>query len=382
MAVAAALVAGCSGSSSHPRTAASPSATVSPSSAAPAAGATVWLCRPGRRPDPCLADLSATAVLADGSSHPEVLPGTTKHDVDCFYVYPTVSLESTSNADLRIQQAQIDVAKAQAARFSSVCDVWAPMYRQRTVSGLFNLAEAAPDSLANRIAAASVQSAWRDYLAHHNDGRPVIFIGHSQGAAMLIRLLHSDIDPNAALRRQMLLALLLGGNPRVAKGRRTGGSFRHIPTCAHPGETGCVIAYSSFPSRPPFAAFFGRVGLGVSALSGERANRALQVMCVNPARVGGGVAPLHPYFPTQMVGSGVDTPWTTYPRRYTASCRSGRGASWLQVTPTHISGDDRPRLSETLGRMWGYHVVDVNIALGDLVADVAAAIRTWRTAHS
>ena len=45
-----------------------------------------------------------------------------------------------------------------------------------------------------------VLSAWQGYLADHNDGRPIVFIGHSQGAAMLIRLLQSQVDPNSALR--------------------------------------------------------------------------------------------------------------------------------------------------------------------------------------
>jgi predicted esterase len=31
-------------------------------------------------------------------------------------------------------------------------------------------------------------------MAHDNHGRPIIFIGHSQGAAMLIRLLQNKID--------------------------------------------------------------------------------------------------------------------------------------------------------------------------------------------
>ena len=30
-------------------------------------------------------------------------------------------------------------------------------------------------------------------------------------------------------------------------------------------------------------------------------------------------------------------------------------------------------VTETLGPAWGYHVNDINLALGDLVSDVAAA---------
>ncbi len=154
---------------------------------------------------------------------------------DCFYVYPTVSAQRKDNANLKIQPAEIAVAIAQASRFSQVCRVWAPMYRQRTGAslqqGLGN------DPAADQVAYDSLLSDWEDYLAHDNDGRPVIFIGHSQGAAMLIRLLRSQIDPHPALRKQMVSALILGGNVQVPKGKTVGGSFKHIPTCDSPQAT-------------------------------------------------------------------------------------------------------------------------------------------------
>jgi hypothetical protein len=97
-----------------------------------------------------------------------------------------------------------------------------------------------------------------DYLAHDNHGRPVTFIGHSQGAAMLIRLLHNVIDPSARLRHLMVSAIILGGNVQVASGETLGGTFSHISTCTSATQVGCVIAYSrslrtraSDPSRPP-----------------------------------------------------------------------------------------------------------------------------------
>lgn len=344
---------------------------------APMSGRTVWLCRPGQQPDPCVSDLSATAVTATGAHVAVPAPATHDQGADCFYVYPTVSMEKGRNADLRVQAAERTVAFAQASRFSSVCRVWAPMYRQRTVSDLFNLADARRDSTANQVAFASLRSAWREYVASDNHGRPVVLIGHSQGAAMLIRLIAADIDNDAQLRQRIALAIVLGGNLTVDDGKSTGGSFQHVPLCTHPAEARCVVAYSSFPSEPPAAAFFGRPGQGVSTLSGEAPTPGVQVACVNPARIGGGPVPLHAYLPTALVHSGVLTPWTTYPDRYTSVCRHRDGATWLQVTPTHIRNDVRPLLPQQLGALWGFHTVDVNLALGDLVDDVAAAVRTW-----
>lgn len=375
IAAAVVAVAACSGGGHRAAEQRTPTPASASSSSSPAPAVrdrTVWLCRPGADPDPCATDLTTTAVTADGKQHAQPAPPAYTGTLDCFYVYPTVSRESGANADLRVQQAEIDVAVAQAARFSTVCNVWAPMYRQRTVQDLYNLADDAPRSAANALALASVRAAWRDYLAHDNAGHRVVFIGHSQGAAMLIRLLRADVDPSPTLRARASLALLLGGNVTVRSGQLVGGSFQHLPLCSHPGEAGCVIAYSSFPSQPPAASLFGRPGFGVSYLAGETSTVGLSVACVNPAAIAGGKAALHPYLPASAAHADVPTPWVAYPGRYRAQCRSGGGATWLQVTPTGGAADRRPKVTEELGPLWGFHIVDVNLALGDLVADVGA----------
>ena len=66
----------------------------------------------------------------------------------------------------------------------------------------------------------------------------------------------------------------------------------------------------------------------------------------------------------------VLTPWVTFPGLYTAQCRQSGGASWLQVTATAVTSDPRPTVSASLGPLWGYHLDDVNLALGNLVTDV------------
>src|SRR5580704_7798787 len=66
---------------------------------------TVWLCRPGGTPDPCAGALTTTVETADGSTS-IASSVSSSPDVDCFYVYPTVSPESTANADLTVQPAE------------------------------------------------------------------------------------------------------------------------------------------------------------------------------------------------------------------------------------------------------------------------------------
>ncbi len=335
---------------------------------------TVWLCEPGQVADPCAYSTTTTSVSANGTtsvSTPAASP--TAHRYDCFYVYPTVSTEPANNADLTIQPAEIGAAAAQASQFSRVCNVWAPMYRQATAGTLRSGAATRPGVIA--IAYGSLLSAWKDYLAHDNDRRPIVFIGHSQGAAMLIRLLRSQVDPSPSLRKRMVSAIILGGNVQVPVGRDVGGSFKNIPTCGSVSQTGCVVAYSSFGSPPPESAFFGRPGQGVSLQSGQTTKRGQQVACVNPATFSfqpGGLQPLFLRVTSRVRHVTVTTPWVSYPGLYTAQCQQSGGASWLQVTATPGSADPRPTVSAALGPLWGYHLADMNLALGNLVGDVGS----------
>src|SRR5262249_33439727 len=148
---------------------------------------------------------------------------------DCFYVYPTVSTEPTNNADLTVQPEEVAAAVAQASLFSQVCRIWAPMYRQPTLAPL--LTGPAGNPARNTVAFQSLLAGWVDYLAHFNDGRPVIFLGHSQGAAMLIRLLSSRIDPEPSLRDRVVSAIIAGGNVVVPTGQLVGSTFHHLPLC-------------------------------------------------------------------------------------------------------------------------------------------------------
>jgi hypothetical protein len=391
-AIAAVGLAACSAQSDGASSSGPPSPTVSstsaqsphdePTATAGAAGRTVWLCRPGHRPDPCVGDLTTTVMGADGGRATETQPVPATTGADCFYAYPTVSGESGANADLRIQAAERQVALVQAARFSAVCDVWAPVYRQRTLSDLFNLTDGAPDSTAHQIAYDSLRAGWHSFLAAHDPRRPIVLIGHSQGASMLIRLLRNDVDHDPSVRRQLAVTLLLGGNLAVAQGQPIGGDFQHIPLCTKPRQSGCVIAFSSFPKQPPTGAFFGRPGSGVSLLSGDVRSKGLQVACVNPVSPGSRAAlGLHPYFPSRLAGSGASTQWTAYPGHATAQCRSAGGATWLQVSPTPAGRKAAALLHERLGALWGFHDIDVNLALGDLVTDVAASVDGWHQRH-
>jgi hypothetical protein len=348
-----------------------------PSTVTKAAATTTWLCRPGQAGDPCLYPEDATSEPADGTTTVVPSEPATNSPFDCFYIYPTVTETApTSNTTTAVTPAIEAAAVAQASRFSRVCNVWAPTYRQRTSASLAG--GLGSDPTADSISYRSLLAGWRDYLAHDNDGRPIVFIGHSQGAANLIRLLRSQVDNDPALRSRMVSAIILGGNVQVPIGKTEGGTFGHIPACTRAGETGCVIAYSSFSSPPPADSLFGRPGQGVSLQSGQTTTQGQEVVCTNPAALGSSAtAPLTPYFVASEKSAGE--PWVTYPDLYTGACETARGASWLQID-AH-AGDSRPVVTPTLGPTWGLHLDDVNLALGNLVDDVAAQESAYAAHH-
>jgi hypothetical protein len=358
--------------------------------ATPASAGTgiVWLCRPGLTPDPCQSDRAATVVQASGArSLVRPLASASASRFDCFYVYGTVSVQHSANSNLTVQPGETNAAIAEASRFSQVCQVYAPMYRQVTFPEIEAALAGASLGAADQIAYQSILAGFEDYLVHYNRGRPVILIGHSQGASMLILLMQHLVDDNPALRSRLVLAIMPGGNVEVRTGALTGGSFAHIPLCSKPGQAGCVIAYSSFPGVPP-GTLFGRPGKGVSALSGQTATSGLRVACVNPAAIGGGSAKLDPFFPylpglpaqrasIVLPAPEAGTSWFEFPGQYQASCQHADGATWLQVTKAAGPSDHRPLVKRLLGPDWGYHQDDINLALGNLVADVAAAEASW-----
>jgi Protein of unknown function (DUF3089) len=352
----AVLAAGCGGGQKATTT----TATTTTSAAAPAKSGTVWLCFPGKAPDPCSSSLATTEIHADGSKTVVTPKAPASPPIDCFYVYPTVSNENRGNSDLQIQLAQTFVAQLQASRFSQVCRVYAPMYRQITNRGL-TTPSLHPNYL---LTYRSVRSAWQDYLAHYNHGRGVVLIGHSQGAYVLKALTKRLIDPSPAQRRLLVSEILLGGQVLAANGPADTGDFKHVPACASAAATGCVIAYSSFDRVPPAHARFGRV-----------ASTTTHVLCVNPADPGSSanlpVTALLPTLALNFLGGqaapDVSTPWVAYPGFYSAQCKRSGTASWLQIDHKSVPGDTRPVVKPMFGAGWGLHGTDVNIALANLV---------------
>jgi len=345
--------------------------TSTPSPTGPAtadAAGIVWLCMPAAAADPCAGSQGLTVIDAAGKQTAQPAPPDTNPPVDCFYVYPTTSRQKTVNADLSIDPEEVGVAVAQAAPFSQVCNVFAPTYPQATIEAL-NSGQI--DSTVIETAYEGVRAAFADYLANYNHGRGVLLIGHSQGAMMLVGLLHRVIDADPVVRRLLVSALLMGANVTVPVGKTVGGDFANIPACGSTSQTGCVVAYSSFDTTPPAGAAFGRVpDLTMFQFPKDGPQ---QILCVNPAAPAGGAAVLKPQFVTADMAklAGAPTPlpatrYVSYSNSLSGECKTDGDGSWLQVTRTGLPGT-LPAFSGSEGPSWGLHDLDVSPALGNLV---------------
>jgi hypothetical protein len=351
-----------------------------------------WLCLPGRT-DACAVDEDATVVAANGTLTPEKFTPASDPPIDCFYVYPTVSFDQSVVSDMNPGPEEKSVVVQQFARFASVCRTYAPLYRQYTLMSLVARQTGKPMALPADpyIGYHDVVDAWNYYLAHYNNGRGVVLIGHSQGSGVLTALIKNEIDGKPA-QKQLVAAILGGTRLAVPPGKDVGGDFESVPLCHSDTMPGCVIAFASFRATvpPPPNTIFGKVE-----------QPGMEAACVNPAALDGGAE--HAYMATNWRGFGnsppttgdswakgetVTTPFVSLPGLLSAECARNDNGTYLAIT---VHGDPAdPRVDDISGDTmangqvltnWGLHLVDMNLFMGNLVDIVRSEGAAWRKAQ-
>jgi Protein of unknown function (DUF3089) len=349
-----------------------------------------WLCLPGRA-DVCSTPLATTALNPNGYGSMGQSVVAKDPTLDCFYVYPTVSRDQGLNSDLNSGAEEKIAAEAQFARFASACRTFAPVYRQMTVSAVVAFSTGVDIRQAAALAYSDVAAAWHNYLSTKNNGRPFVLIGHSQGSLMLQMLIANEIERDPALAARMKLVIIPGFDLLVPQGKLVGGTFKKTPLCSSPGETGCVISWTSFRENnvPPVGAIFGIAD-----------QPGMTVGCVNPARPGAkDWVSLDSYWYTRtsypvpggpIQWSTEGAPPTAYLRTeglVSAKCiREGpRGYLWIRT-----NADPKDKRTDRVGGEvaimgmflpgWGMHLSDMAEAQGDLIRRVEEVSARSRTA--
>jgi hypothetical protein len=164
---------------------------------------------------------------------------------DVFFLHPTTFTDqkeaARSNAaiDDDYINAKTDYSTIlfQASAFNEQSRVFSPRYRQAHIGNFYG-ADSALAVQALQLAYTDVRNAFRYYLQHNNNGRPIIIASHSQGALMAIELLKEFFD-NKPLQQQLVVAYVVGWPLEI-------NSFKSLQACAQPAQTNCVCSWRTF----------------------------------------------------------------------------------------------------------------------------------------
>ena len=136
-----------------------------------------------------------------------------------------------------------DLLIKQASVFNSCCRIYAPRYRQANIMVLADMAMGKGDNAKQALALAyeDIKNAFMYYLENHNEGRPFIIAGHSQGSYHGQFLLKECIS-GSKLHELLIAACLIGINISSEYMNL----IPDIPACQHFDQLGCLFGYRSW----------------------------------------------------------------------------------------------------------------------------------------
>jgi hypothetical protein len=309
-----------------------------------------WLSRPDLAKDP-----SRWAPKGYGA--------TAQPSVAVFYLSPTTFFRRDRwNAPLDDAQANYYLhlfAQSQASAFNGTGAIWAPRYRQATF-GAFLTGEADAHRALD-FAYRDVSAAFDAFLAAIPPDRPIVLVGHSQGALLLTRLLGERIA-GRPLARRIVAAYVVGWPISTVTDLPALG----LPGCTAAGEAGCIIAWQSYaePADPHMVQSLYDDSTGLDG----RKRRGTPMLCVNPLTgTAGGAAPASANRGALVPTTDLDDA-TIIPGRVPARCDR---AGFLLIGPPP-AGFGRYVLPGN-----NYHVYDMALFWANLRDDVAARTATF-----
>lgn len=330
----------------------------------PYAADELWACKPGITPDACR-DLDQTTTFIYSSASQAIfehIPAL-EPEFDCFYLYGTIDVreEPGNTEDIPATIAENEFiffrnVYNQAARFTSLCNMYIPLYHQMTIGTMY-LEGGYRNTDYYDIAFEDVRDAFDQYLSESGD-RPFVLMGHSQGANLLMELLLQRFENKPSLRGRLISALVIGSLGRFERpeGAIVPDNLDNIPLCGHAAQTACIIAYDAI------------------AAGGYEEREAVTRPCVNPSLLGGnpGVMEwsLSGEYNRLPYPDSVETPWIANVGYYTANCDPD-GFLAIDVVVDDDREVDLPL--ETLQAILGgtLHGGEYNFAMGDLLRIVS-----------
>lgn len=165
-----------------------------------------------------------------------------KHEVDIFWVYPTILADNQNwlmdSSSPSLQKLAAGTLIKQASVFSSQANLYAPYYRQMNMAALSMSPEKQEQLLS--YGKDDVLRAFLYYLKYQNDGRPFIIAGHSQGSDLLLMLLREKWG-RLGVEDQLVAAYLIGWSITDKDLKAN----RNLQMCEDANQTGCFISYNT-----------------------------------------------------------------------------------------------------------------------------------------
>ena len=318
-----------------------------------------WLAR-GREPGPA-------GWLPRGVDQPPATDAAGRALV--FYIHPTSLFDrrrwNATPGDRQVEAQADRFAKAQASAFNAG-EVWAPRYRQATMGAMLTKKPDGEKALA--VALGDVRAAFTAFLAAtggRQGKRPIVLVGHSQGALLLMRLMQAEIA-GTPLAKRIAAAYVVGWPVGEARDLPAMG----LPACDGPQDSGCVLSWMSYaePADPQETLRLYRRGLG---LDGKRHGDD-PILCTNPL-TGGRHGALAEAPASANLGTLVPSPPGATLVAGVVPARCGPEGMLLIGPGPQVGSDVMPGNN--------YHVYDIPLFWGSVRADVARRVAAWRRLH-
>lgn len=318
-------------------------------------------------PAPDYAQRTAWALMPTNPAGPTAA----EPPVDVFFLGPT-TYDGGKHWNAPIDEGRADrlfrevMAPNYAGPFVRVGRIFAPRYRQASLYTQLTLREDARE--ARKFAYGDVAAAFREYLAHDNQGRPFVVVGVEQGGTLAARLIAQEIAPDPGLRDRLVAAYLIETVVPQA--------VAPLPPCQRRAQAGCLAAWASVGAGEHDRArtLLDRALYWTPAGDLENIGRA-PALCFNPilGATTGAAAPARLH---EGAANATGLEWGARPaflaRQVSARCEGGV----LYVSKPKSASLRRTGSWEDRHKVPGY-----NLFYADLEADAQARVEAWRKAH-
>lgn len=287
-------------------------------------------------------------------------------DFALFFIHPTSYIDKSQwNAPLGDERAERfaqTYLRGMASPFNQASEIWAPRYRQATF-GAF-LTDKPEGQQAIDAAYADVALAFAQFRESVDPAKPIVLVGHSQGALHLMRLLKEEVA-ESDLKDRLVVAYVIGWPISLEHDLPLMG----VLPCNEPNSTGCVISWSSFaePAEPDDLLESYATSLGLDGQPRGNSN----ILCTNPLTGSlGGEAEAALNLGTLVPDSSLDK----------GELIEGAVPARCDERGLLLIGDP-PEMGPYVLPGNNYHVYDIPLFWANTRADVAARADAWQKAR-